>query len=109
MDTKISTLINTRFNKDYGVEIADAHWGENDIEVELYTGLKDINGKEVFEGDILHNFIDIKVIVVFKDGEFKMDGMDGTNEFWHIRHCSHFEIIGNIHENAGLLKQSEEK
>jgi uncharacterized phage protein (TIGR01671 family) len=86
-----------------------------------YTGLKDKNGKEIYEGDI---FIDdefqLTYICVFEEGCFclKCYGFveryvsdNATNEFWEEINCDpisfyeikNMEIIGNIYENPELL------
>ena len=91
--------------------------------VSQYTGLKDKNGKEIYEGDIvlLHNeFADWIGSVIFDEGAFKLS----INHSWgnSIRHFSKtdvfedmgarttlnntYEIIGNIYENPELLGDS---
>lgn len=83
------------------------------------TGLKDKNGKEIFEGDIITNGIDIVDVrnhetlgfytmvngreVFFRHGtsieEFEED-IEGFTEI--------AEIIGNIYENPELLEAKDE-
>jgi len=71
-----------------------------------YTGLKDKNGKEIYEGDICkfqfkrNQGQDISE-VRFDAGEFKFCA-DGF--FYSVGRCSVIEVIGNIYENPELVK-----
>jgi uncharacterized phage protein (TIGR01671 family) len=77
-----------------------------------YTGLKDKNGKDIYEGDVLKLDDDwekygaaagINYEVKFIDGCFRMKSKNGLGRGYHLEDDSEFEIIGNIHENPELL------
>ena len=111
-------------------ETAFGHMLRNDkYIIEQFTGLKDKNGKEIFEGDIVQHvsgvrdFTEVRVIE-FKNGSFVI--------VWNSKDCSRYQkeqegwgdvllknaslrnnsleearvwtIIGNIHEHAHLLE-----
>lgn len=61
-----------------------------------FTGLKDKNGKEIYEGDILKQY-DKTYEVYYINGHFM-----SCNELWEENTRS--EVIGNIYENPELLK-----
>lgn len=81
----------------------------DDIPVMQYTGLKDKNGKEIWEGDIL-KLIDINVSVFFNSAtasfDFQYEGGDCESLYSNIEAGIEMEVIGNIYENPELLKQS---
>lgn len=76
---------------------------DDELELEQCTGLKDKNGKLIYEGDIVNDG-EQYAKVIFDKSCFCYDDGSGYYEdlaFYHI-HC---EVIGNIHENPELLEE----
>ncbi len=91
-----------------------------DISIMQYTGLKDKNGKEIYEGDILQfgypttskydpdddtYRLPIKVIISFHGGAFWFTGEGYTDCNWHFYNAEYREVIGNIYTNPDLIQK----
>jgi len=83
-----------------------------------YTGLKDKNGREIYEGDILrwnNGMPEIEIqngtyIVVWDEAEFNLERTQNTKPTgWGTAYNKYswkdyMEVIGNIYENPELLE-----
>lgn len=84
-----------------------------------YTGLKDCEGKEIYEGDVVE-YIGVwlmddsflkkdargKGVVIYEDAGFFVDGQYDKNS---LQSCDKVKIIGNIYENPELLEADNEE
>ena len=76
--------------------------------LEQYTGFKDEDGKEIYEGDIIDLF-GIYLEVVWSQDEAKFDLTNNdfrVGAFIFDKYTvSHIRVVGNIHENSELLER----
>ena len=79
----------------------------DEIELMQTTGLKDKNGKEIFEGDIVKMSKDVYSeptyyeVVRHYGGAYRLESKQHGCELW-LRHTD-CEVVGNIYENKELL------
>ncbi|MFW2822998.1 YopX family protein [Levilactobacillus brevis] len=93
----------------------DGPVGDNSqLKLEQYTGLKDANGKEIYEGDIVkssYKYAQPKISqVIMEDGNSYILGEDLAtgNEMLVSDHINEIEVIGNVHTNPELLEAQHE-
>ncbi len=85
--------------------------------IEQYTGFRDRNGKEIYEGDILSDYVDTdegliksfrQVFWDQKRGMWRLDGSFDQDKSTSDQLCYEltlfrYEVSGNIHEHSDLL------
>ena len=78
----------------------NGHTKETDHILMQYTGLKDKNGTEIFEGDIVEEKVPGKV---YRKTEVKWNRSD-LGFYFYNSGTDFIEVIGNIYENPDLIK-----
>lgn len=83
----------------------------NGDKFDLFVGLKDKNGKEIYEGDIVNFehynkiFKDKIYYIIYENCNFVIKSKEGDNFWIGSKSILNIEIIGNIHENPELIKE----
>ena len=94
----------------------ETDWNFSDVEIMQYTGCRDKNGIEIYEGDVIKDKYDKIWLVQWYVGAFvitnKIPDSDGqTTTYSHFSNVSnhhfYFEVIGNMWDNPELLEVVE--
>lgn len=92
------------------VELFEYEWQETEVKaVEQYTGLKDKNGKEIYEGDIVDDGFSRICEIRWSEHSTEFEAINENDGYvtsiWFV--AKYGEVIGNIHENPDLLEEKK--
>ena len=82
------------------------------VELEQFTGMRDKNGVQIYECDVVSDHVGIGVVEYSeKRASFRVNYRDGFCK-WFIDYnlkgeLESIEVIGNIHQHAHLLEQNK--
>ncbi|MCY8345013.1 YopX family protein [Bacillus haynesii] len=82
--------------------------GYGDVWLRQYTGLKDINGREIYKGDVYHQGDpNILYVVEYKGASF-VGKQIGSSSYAGLEHWKgRIEVIGEVYRNPDLLEAAE--
>jgi uncharacterized phage protein (TIGR01671 family) len=84
----------------------------HEVELMQYTGLKDKNGKEIYEGDIVREHGN-DYTPIYQNGIYMAYNVDRINDPYvstqfNVIWRNGCEVIGSIHDNPELMEERDE-
>jgi len=100
-------LINLEIHQFSEYPMSLAHLGEEPFIWLQFTGLLDKNGKEIYEGDIIANKLELDEAaeVKFFEGAFWAGTKTYRDKLLRLYIHDDWKVIGNIYENPELLNK----
>lgn len=91
--------------------VSDNLVNDDSTVLEQYTGLKDKNGVEIYEGDIIcqqMRFVETNGVIFWQEDKARFAvNLDGFITTITKPQEHSYEVIGNIHENPELLEDKQ--
>jgi hypothetical protein len=103
-DFALESMI-TQLNEDFGATHDEDAQEFECVSKDQYTGFKDIDGADIYEGDIpfCHDaYYELKKHI---GGCYELHENGNDKEFFLFNHHNIVKIVGNIHQNPELIPQ----
>lgn len=90
--------------RNFPLRLFDENGDSKDIVFVQFTGIYDVDGKEIYEGDIVSG----GELVSFRDGQFRLGESSGYRDVFGMcqGRVAHRHIIGNIYDTPELIPEN---